>query len=100
MTCLSCGREKVWHGSEHRAGSEVGCHDGVAMDDDEHADGWQHDVIYPPCPHNPLRCETCSGSGDCPETIKDGSDDCPACNGTGWKDGNPQWPARRLDDGP
>ena len=31
--------------------------DGVWMDDDVHGEGWEPDVIYPPCPFNPLACD-------------------------------------------
>lgn len=95
MTCATCGLQRQWHGSDHgRPGThlaETGCHDGVMMDDDEHAEGWQRDVIYPPCPKNPDRCRSCNGSGEAgPEVTT--QDDCPACNGTGWKDGKARWP--------
>jgi hypothetical protein len=41
------------------------------MDDDEHGEGWQADVIYPPCAHNPNRCPTCDGTGDAPPLMKE-----------------------------
>lgn len=96
MPCNICGRERVWHGSEHYPApgtylSEMGCHDGVRMDDDEHAEGWADDTIYPPCQHNPMCCKSCGGSGD----KADG--DCRDCNGTGWKNGEPQWPVAADD---
>lgn len=94
MTCLICGRAPQFHGSEVRPGIETGCHDGVLMDDDEYFEGWQQDVIYPPCPHNPAMCGTCCGSGEAPEKVAARlmQDDCPDCNGTGWRGGNAQWP--------
>lgn len=80
MTCV-CGRK----------GFQSGCHDGVQMDDDENAEGWQTDVVYPPCPNNPKCCADCKGTGLArPEIIT--QDDCPACDGTGWKDGEAEWP--------
>lgn len=97
MPCSICGRTEVWHGSEHFPApgtylSEMGCHDGVRMDDDEYHEGWQPAVIYPPCPHNPLCCKTCGGSGECPPNVENDSDDCPTCQGVGWKDGECKWP--------
>jgi hypothetical protein len=71
---------------------EAGCHDGVFMDDDEHHEGWQPDLIYPPCPHNPKRCLTCNGSGYAADPNAAGQDDCPDCDGTGWSSGEAQWP--------
>lgn len=91
MTCDICGKPK-WHGSQEPGAtqgshlSETGCHDGVMMDDDEHAEGWQSDVIYPPCPNHPNRCPTCGGSGE-----YDGGD-CETCDGTGWYGCAPQYP--------
>jgi hypothetical protein len=99
MPCTICGRHQQWHGSEEGPPpgsylSEMGCHDGVRMDDDEYHEGWQPDVIYPPCPFNPLRCETCGGSGDAPKLMAEAMnrDDCADCDGTGWKGGDPKWP--------
>lgn len=66
------------------------------MDDDVHAEGWQRDVIYPPCPNNPRRCMDCGGTGDAgPEVTT--QDDCPACDGTGWAKGKAEHPVS-LDD--
>lgn len=94
--CPICGKPE-WHGSKYaRAGtylSETGCHSGVMMDDDEHAEGWQKDVIYPPCPQNPKRCMKCNGYGE----IDDG--ECPGCEGSGWI-GKPEWPVLAPDDQP
>lgn len=97
MPCSICGRENVWHGSElgPRPGtylSEMGCHDGVRMDDDEYHEGWQDDVAYPPCPHSPLCCASCKGTGRAGPEVTD-SDDCPECQGTGWKNGEVKWPS-------
>lgn len=96
MGCSICGREKIWHGSEHYPApgtylAEMGCHDGVRMDDDEHGEGWQPDVIYPPCPHSPLCCKACGGDGRSRDPKSD-SDDCAPCKDTGWKEGRPHWP--------
>ena len=38
MTCTICGRHKVYHASEWNTHAEHGCHDGVTMDDDVHAE--------------------------------------------------------------
>lgn len=99
MTCSICGRDRVWHGSEHQPApgtylSEMGCHDGVRMDDDEYGEGWQEDVVYPPCAFNPSRCPTCDGSSYAPPLMREAMnrDDCADCNGTGWKEGKCQWP--------
>lgn len=92
MSCTICGCHNIFHGSQlphARRGtylSESGCHDGVWMDDDEHAEGWDPDAIYRPCPNNPGRCMDCDGRG------KQGDDHCPACDGTGWKGATPKWP--------
>lgn len=99
MTCHVCKRGLVFHGSERVPSSESGCHDGVFMDDDEHAEGWQPDVVYPPCPFNPDRCADCGGSGEAPPDHVD-SDDCPACSGSGWKGGEVQWPTATGEDQP
>lgn len=99
MTCSICGRHRVWHGSEepnlpaYSKLLEFGCHDGVAMDDDEHGEGWHDDVIYPPCPHNPARCVSCNGTGWAADPEAAGQDDCPDCVG-GWAGGKPQWPTQ------
>lgn len=92
MTCPTCNRARIAHGSDYGAPagsylSEAGCHDGVWMDDDEHAEGWQRDVIYRPCPHNPRACAECGGTGN-----TGSGDDCAACRGTGWQGGKPEWP--------
>lgn len=98
MPCRTCGRTPQWHGSQEphaRPGtylSETGCHDGVRMDDDEYHEGWQPDVVYPPCPYSPLCCPSCGGDGRSRDPNHD-SDDCAPCNGTGWTDAKPQWPA-------
>lgn len=100
MTCLTCGREMTWHGSQEpacRPGtylSEMGCHDGVRMDDDDYGEGWQPDVAYPPCQFNPKRCPTCDGTGNAPPLMAEAlnRDDCADCDGNGWKDGNAEWP--------
>jgi hypothetical protein len=104
MACEICGRERVLTG--HELGGQPGtclnessCHDGVWMDDDEHAEGWQPDVAYPPCPESPRRCLTCNGSGRAPKLMAESlnRDDCADCNGTGWKDGNCEWPIAAAD---
>jgi len=65
--------------------SDIECFDGVLMDCDEHYEGWQTDVVYPPGPCNPKYCRDCSGTGD-----RDGGD-CDACDGDGWLR-DPEWP--------
>lgn len=118
MTCSTCQRPYIKHGSEAATGQpqgratyamESGCHDGVWMDDDVYGEGWQRDVIYPPCPCSPHKCTTC---GKKPEamtfhewnTISYGTcvadDDCAECGGTGWKNGEPQWPTEVEPDEP
>ena len=77
--------------NRHIAG-DVECCDGVVMDIDEYTEGWQPDVIYPPCDCNPRYCATCKGTGDAPKDVGD-SDDCPECSGIGWR-GKPMWPRR------
>lgn len=98
MTCAICGRDRIWHGSDQHPGSEIGCQDGVRMDDDEYSEGWHPDVIYPPCTHSPLKCEACNGTGICPANVESASDDCPMCDGTGWKNADPQWPSAFSGD--
>lgn len=98
MPCGICGRDQTWHGSQEpnaRPGTylmEMGCHQGVRMDDDEYHEGWQSDTIYPPCPHNPLCCKACGGDGQS-RSSKSKSDDCDGCRGIGWLHGQPKWPA-------
>ena len=104
MACLVCGRERAWHGSETGLPgtylNETGCHDGVRMDDDVHGEGWQPDVIYPPCEFNPRCCPTCSGTGNAPPLMAEAlqQDDCADCHGTGWKDGKCEWPVSIADE--
>lgn len=63
----------------NRYGQDVECVNGVLIDIDVATEGWQRDTIYPaaPCEY----CAYCQGS-----TESDGQE-CPACNGTGWKSG-------------
>lgn len=92
MSCAVCGRFKQYHGSEnHSSPCEFGCHEGVLMDDDTYFEGWQPDVIYQPCYFNPFSCQFCKGTGVAPKEYHL-SEDCPSCDGTGWKDRKPQWP--------
>ena len=99
MSCSICKRPTL-HGS-HLGGrpgsylSESGCHNGVWMDDDEYAEGWQPDVVTRPCPNNPARCDRCDGSGVAPKDVTT-QDDCPACDGTGWRNGDWQEPDDRY----
>ena len=90
MTCTICGKPE-WHGSQlAQAGTylaETGCHAGVMMDDDLHAEGWSAKTVYPPCPNNPKCCARCGGCGETQ------GGDCPTCGGTGWI-GPVEWPIR------
>lgn len=94
MNCTICGRHAVLHGSEQSSRAEWGCHDGVLMDDDTYHEGWQRDVVYPPCSYNPVACVTCQGSGEAPPLMAEAfsQDDCVDCAGSGWEDGQCQWP--------
>lgn len=99
MSCSICKRAKQWHGSDEYPApgtylSEMGCHDGVRMDDDEYHEGWAPDTVYPPCQYNPARCKTCKGTGTAPPAKAKiwKRDDCADCEGTGWKGGKVQWP--------
>lgn len=107
MTCSVCGRDRVCTGDElgGQPGTyliESSCHDGVWMDDDVHAEGWNEDEIYPPCPHNPRKCKTCGGSGNAPKEMAERleRDDCADCRGNGWQNGNNEYPVSdgELDD--
>lgn len=95
MSCAVCGRMRPYHGSEDgRPGtylSEAGCHNGVFMDDDEHAEGWDPSVVTKPCQFNPARCARCDGTGDAPADVTT-QDDCPDCGGSGWRGGRWQQP--------
>jgi hypothetical protein len=70
-----------------------GCQNGITMDDDVYAEGWEPDVVYPPCSCHPKHCKMCRGSGRCPEDVLHDSDDCPTCGGNGWL-GAPEHPDR------
>jgi len=105
MACLTCGRPQTWHGSHEPEGrpgtylSETGCHDGVRMDDDEYHEGWDPQTSYPPCQFNPNRCPTCDGTGRAPPMMVEAleRDDCADCGGSGWKNGDSQWPVAASD---
>lgn len=107
VSCTICGRPSVWHGSHEGHAMpgtylfEMGCYDGVRMDDDdEYHEGWQTDVVYPPCRYSPLACKTCGGTGDAPPLMAEAleTDECVDCRGTGWRDGNPRWPEALWDE--
>lgn len=70
-------------------GGDRECINGVCIDVDVYTEGWERDVIYPPAPCHPNRCERCNGSGDATEIDAEAnhSDDCPECHGTGYKGG-------------
>lgn len=74
----------------------LGCHAGIVMDDDEYYEGYQRDVVYPPCECHPKHCNVCGGTGWCPPEIAHTSDDCPKCDGTGWL-GAPEHPDDRYE---
>lgn len=79
-------------------GSE-GCHAGVAMSDDEFFEGYAPDLIYKPCACHPKACIRCRGAGWASEDVAEaqGSDDCAACDGSGWI-GAPEHPDFRYSD--
>ena len=70
-------------------GGDDECINGVRIDVDVYTGGWERDVIYPPAPCHPNRCERCGGSGEATEADaeKFNSDDCQECKGTGYKGG-------------
>lgn len=76
-----------------------GCHGGVAMDDDTYFEGYERDVIYPPCRCHPKFCVTCCGTGIAPDDIAvcQSSDDCPDCE-SGWRGDGPEHPDHRYSD--
>jgi len=102
MTCDICGRDQIYHGSElsSRPGSylsEAGCHNGCFMDDDEYHEGWDPSVVVPPCPYNPARCSACNGRSEIETEIRGVTQECEACDGTGWKDGRHKQPDDRYE---
>lgn len=84
--------------STHAGCGQSGCHAGVVMDDDTYYEGYEHDVVYPPCSCHPNFCPTCSGTGWAPErlAIEHDRDDCPDCDG-GWR-GDALHPDHRYSD--
>lgn len=70
-------------------GGDYECINGVCIDIDVYTEGWELDLIYPPAPCHPNRCERCSGSGEASEDDANrlNRDDCPGCRGTGYKGG-------------
>lgn len=106
MSCTICGRPQIWHGSQEGNAIpgtylfEMGCYDGVRMDDDEYHEGWQPDVVYPPCRFSPHACVTCSGTGAAPPLMSKAlnTEECVDCHGNGWKDGEAQWPIAVWDE--
>ena len=99
MPCEDCDRPRRWTGLETYAAPgtylrDLECCQGVLMDCDEYHEGWDPTVVYPPCRFNPARCPTCDGTGDAPPMMAEAlkRDDCEDCRGTGWKDGDWQWP--------
>lgn len=113
MACTICGREKVYHGSEHPSAHpgtyliESGCHNGCWMDDDEYAEGWDPDVVILPCPYNPSACKKCGGQGWTAEIEDNGKYEpnpeqiqvsCKFCNASGWEGGVYQEPDDRYSN--
>jgi len=105
MTCSICGRAtQCTGGGDYRGApgtylNESSCHDGVWMDDDVYSEGWERDVIYPPCPNNPAVCKCMQRElteGEL-QTMSYGTcvglDDCQSCHGNGWANGYAQWPS-------
>ena len=84
--------------SKHAGCGRGGCHNGVLMDDDTYYEGYERDVIYPPCVCHPKYCKTCEGIGIAPEEIaaRQNCDDCPDCN-AGWR-GDAEHPDHRYTD--
>lgn len=78
-------------------GSDVECVNGVLIDIDEAHEGWQDDVLYPPAPCHPKFCKPCNGSGRCPDGVEADSDDCPACEGSGYVGGDDDCQARLTE---
>ncbi len=70
-------------------GGDYECINGIRIDIDVYTEGWERDVIYPPAPCHPNRCERCGGSGNATEDDAElhNSNDCPECSGTGYKGG-------------
>lgn len=108
MPCTVCGRNRVLCGAEFHPDrgaylSESSCHDGVWMDDDVYCEGWERDVLYPPCPHNPAACDCIKRDLTLHELhtmscgVCIGEDDCKSCGGSGWKDQKWQWPVSADD---
>lgn len=81
--------------SAHTGCGKEGCHSGVAMDDDTYFEGYERDVIYPPCSCHPSYCPTCKGSG-LTEDDDGESGDCPDCE-SGWR-GECEHPDYRYSD--
>ena len=64
---------------------DLECVNGVLIDIDVFTEGYATDVAYPPAPC--CACLECSGSGVRMNNEFDVTDDCSACNGTGWASG-------------
>lgn len=67
MKCKYCNNGHFGYG-------DVECVNGVLIDIDEFTEGYDPNVIRPPAPCHPARCQTCGGTGE-----MDGGD-CPDCD--------------------
>ncbi len=72
--------------SENKSCDDDWCFNGVIMDTDEFYEGYERDVIYPPCKCNPKYCDHCEGAGHL--YVPDGSIDCENCNYHVWGTGD------------
>ncbi len=84
-----------------RRNGDVECFSGVAMDCDVFHEGYQKDVIYPPCPCHPKHCKPCRGQGliEKWKGTNRYSIECKKCKGTGWL-GDAEHPDDRYADNP
>jgi DNA-binding winged helix-turn-helix (wHTH) protein len=73
-------------GKRCNLGGDLECINGIVIDVDEFTEGWDPHVNYKPAPCHPLWCEPCKGTGEAGPEVAD-SDDCPSCQGTGYRGG-------------
>lgn len=68
---------------------DVECVNGILIDIDVFTEGHERDVVYPPAPCHPDFCTRCNGSGRASKALarKLNSDDCPECDGSGYRGG-------------
>ena len=79
--------------SKNKGCSNECCFNGVIMDADTFYEGFDRDLIYPPCECNPKHCKACEGTGELETGL--GVEDCEHCGGTGWL-GQPEHPDERY----